>query len=85
MTASVPELPKRTRSSAGTRAVSSSASATSSGVEVAKAVPRLTWRVTASTIGGKPWPWIRAVKLLMASSRSTTSTSVTRHPAPDAT
>ena len=71
ITASVPELPKRTRSRPGTRSTSSSASATSSGVDAANAVPRASCRLTASTSGGKACPWISAVKLLIASSRST--------------
>ena len=65
ITASVPELPKRIRSRPGTRSTRSSASATSSGVDAANAVPRASCRLTASTSGGKAWPWISAVKLLI--------------------
>ena len=51
-------------------------------VDAANAVPRASCRLTASTSGGKACPWISAVKLLIASSRSTPSASVTRQPCP---
>src|SRR6267142_4150016 len=83
ITPSVPELPKRMRSTLGTRATSSRARSISSGVDDENAVPRSSCSVTARITGAKACPWIRAVKLLMQSSRSTPSRSVTRAPRPE--
>lgn len=82
ITASVPESPKRTWSSPGSRSTGSSASRSPSGVEKAKFVPRERCAVTAWTTGGKAWPWISAVKLSMQSRRSTPSRSVAQQPLP---
>jgi hypothetical protein len=61
ITASLPELVKRTRSAEGRRSHSSAASSISSGVGSGNDAPWASRRVAASTIDGCAWPWISAV------------------------
>ena len=61
ITASLPELVKRTRSAEGTRSQRSAARSTSSGVGSGNEAPSASRRVAASTMAGWAWPWISAV------------------------
>jgi hypothetical protein len=61
ITASLPELVKRTRSADGRRSHSSAASSTSSGVGNGNDEPCAIRRLAASTMAGWAWPWMRAV------------------------
>jgi hypothetical protein len=61
ITASLPELVKRTRSAEGTRSQRTAASSISSGVGSGNDEPCASRRVAASTIAGWAWPWMSAV------------------------
>jgi hypothetical protein len=61
ITASLPELVKRTRSAEGRRSQSNVASSTSSGVGSGNEEPSARRRVAASTIAACACPWMSAV------------------------
>jgi hypothetical protein len=61
ITASLPELVKRTRSAEGRRSQSSAARSISSGVGIGKEAPWARRRVAASTMAGCACPWMSAV------------------------
>jgi hypothetical protein len=61
MTASVPELAKRTFSTDVTRAMILSASSACSSAGAGKTVPKAACSIMASFTAGTAWPWIEAV------------------------
>ena len=56
MSASDPELTKRTCSAQGSASTMASASAMPAGLVAKKVVPRGTWAITASVTAGWAWP-----------------------------
>ena len=80
ITASVPELTKRTRSHQGSRAMNFSASSTSRRLGAPKLAPSRTASNTAASTSGSAWPRISGPQLWHQSTYSRPSSSVKRPP-----